>query len=360
MSEATPDSTAAERLRRSATKERGALRSAPRSSSGRAAPLEKVRGSTTGGKARAATPGHPVSDAAQQQPEILVNPGAGRRRSAIRARLERMLASAAVPARVRWVRPKLLLAEVDRLVARGAQVVGVAGGDGSIATAAGRLAGTAVALLPVPTGTYNHFSRRLGIDRLEDAVAALRGGQTTIVPIAVMDDRIFLNTATFGLYADVVRRRERLRPLLPKRLAATVAFFSVLLGLKRLDVVMLVDGVYRRHSTPLLWVGLGWGSFPRILQAREKRRSPDLEIVILNARTRVQAMRLLARLARHLLRGERPIHDPALEIVHARHLLVHSPSPIGVTLDGEPYRCTAPIFVAVLDDCLHVRVPGPS
>ena len=53
--------------------------------------------------------------------------------------------------------------------------VAMAGGDGSIRCVASLLAGTDIPLIPVPTGTRNHFSRELGIETVGAAAAAVNG-----------------------------------------------------------------------------------------------------------------------------------------------------------------------------------------
>lgn len=295
-----------------------------------------------------------MSDSGGEPIEILVNARAGRRGSSPEPRLRGALDGAGVAVRIREVDPERLTAEVEAAVRRGAATIGVAGGDGTLAAAAASLAGSETALLPVPTGTLNNFARRLGLERPGDVTAAIAAPVRRDVPLGVMDDALFLNTATFGLYADVVRRRERLRPLLSKWPAAAIAFLCVLRRMDRIEAVIHVDGETHRRSTPLLWVGIGWGSFPRVQDAPERRRSPDLEIVALRARTRLGAMALLARLSRKLLRDRRPLDDPGLQIVHGRSMLIHASGPIGVTLDGEVLRCDPPIFVSIHDRGLKV------
>ena len=54
----------------------------------------------------------------------------------------------------------------------------------------------------------------------------------------------------------------------------------------------------------------------------------------------------------------RPLEDGALEIVHARSLVIHSPRRVGLTLDGEPLRADAPLFVTVQEDALRVVIPS--
>lgn len=286
---------------------------------------------------------------------ILINRQAGRRTRGGNRRLSASVESERLPGELLPVRGDRIGDTVDRLLRAGHPRIAVSGGDGSIASAANRLAGTETVLLPIPTGTLNHFSRRLGIATVGMAVRANECGRVEEVPIGVVDDRIFLNTATFGIYADVVSRRERLRRVLTKWPAAAVASLWTLSRLRTLDVGIQVEGEYLRRSTALLWVGIGWGSFPRVTEAPEKRTSPDLEIVVLHARTRLGAVALAARLVRHLIHGKRPIDDPALEVIHARSLTIHTRRSIGITLDGEVVaRGNSPIYVAIQDAGLRV------
>jgi diacylglycerol kinase family enzyme len=285
---------------------------------------------------------------------ILVNDRAGWRGATWQRRLERLFRARGLPVDIRSVPPERIAEEASSAAAAGHPVVGVSGGDGTLASAAARLAGREVGLLAIPTGTLNTFSRRLGIAHPGDAARALAAGDTHRVPVGVMDDGIFLNTATFGLYADVVRRRESLRPLLSKWPAAAVAFLDVILRMRRLDATIQVQGEPLRLSTPVLWVGVGWGSFPRVIHARERRSSPDLEIVVLEAGSRAGAISLALRLGRHLLFGERPIREPGFRVMHARSLVIQASRPIGVTLDGEVTRVMPPVFVGIVDDALRV------
>src|SRR5687768_11905079 len=103
---------------------------------------------------------------------LLLNQSAGRgpRSDGLAQAAER----AAGETRVEVVAPGEL---EERLVAlRGSPRVAVAGGDGTMQTAAGVLRGSRTALIPVPAGHLNHFARRLGIDTPDAAAAAAAGG----------------------------------------------------------------------------------------------------------------------------------------------------------------------------------------
>lgn len=289
---------------------------------------------------------------------VLANVRAGPRGGEALRRVEEALRAAGVQGELRTVAPERLAAEAAREAEGGARVVAVCGGDGTLLTAAGALAGSGTALAPLPTGTLNHFARRLGVGELREAARSLAGGRVLQVPVGVLDDRVFLNTATFGLYADVVRRRERLRRWLGKWPAAAVALTLRLLRMRRLTVVLEVEGRLLLRETPLVWVGVGWGSFPRVHQVPEQRGDAQLEIVVLRPGGRLGMVGLLARMLRHLRSRDRPVEDPALEVLHARSVLIHAARRVGVTLDGEALRCRPPLFVAVQEGALRVVAPA--
>lgn len=90
-----------------------------------------------------------------------------------------------------------------------ADVVGMAGGDGSLAPVAEVALERDAAFVCIPFGTRNHFARDLGLDR-DDAVGALRafGGTERRIDVGRADKRVFLNNVSLGLYARLVHRRE--------------------------------------------------------------------------------------------------------------------------------------------------------
>jgi diacylglycerol kinase family enzyme len=92
-------------------------------------------------------------------------------------------------------------------VADGADLLGVAGGDGTQALVAGIAAEHDVPLLVISAGTRNHFALDLGLDRDDPSrcLEALRDGVELQVDLGVIGDRPFVNNASFGAYAAVVQ-----------------------------------------------------------------------------------------------------------------------------------------------------------
>jgi hypothetical protein len=94
-----------------------------------------------------------------------------------------------------------------RAVADGADLLGVAGGDGTQALVAGIAAEHDVPLLVISAGTRNHFALDLGLDREDPSrcLDALTDGVELRVDLGVIADRPFVNNASFGAYAAVVQ-----------------------------------------------------------------------------------------------------------------------------------------------------------
>jgi hypothetical protein len=119
-------------------------------------------------------------------------------------------------ARWRGVEPVVLRPGDDLLelaasaVSRGADVIGMAGGDGSQALVASVASAHGVALVCVPAGTRNHFALDLGLDR-DDVVGALDAfaeAKERRIDLAEVGGRVFVNNVSLGVYADIVQSPE--------------------------------------------------------------------------------------------------------------------------------------------------------
>lgn len=99
-----------------------------------------------------------------------------------------------------------LIELAEDAIARGADVIGMAGGDGSQALVATVAMRHGIPHVVIPAGTRNHLALDLGLDR-DDVVGALdafTGGIPRTVDLATVNGRVFVNNASLGLYADIV------------------------------------------------------------------------------------------------------------------------------------------------------------
>jgi diacylglycerol kinase family enzyme len=91
-------------------------------------------------------------------------------------------------------------------VRAGADALGMAGGDGSLAYVATVAADHDLPFVCVPAGTRNHFALDLGLDRNDprQALASFVNGEERLIDYATVNDRMFLNNVSLGVYAAIV------------------------------------------------------------------------------------------------------------------------------------------------------------
>jgi undecaprenyl-diphosphatase len=118
--------------------------------------------------------------------------------------------------------------------------LGVAGGDGTVNTAAQVALEEEKLLMVVPSGTFNHLTGALGIETVDDAVAAVKDGHAMAIDVATVDGKAFLNAASFGGYVEFVDARERLEHRIGKWPAVMVALVRMLRSYEPVDVE--IDG----------------------------------------------------------------------------------------------------------------------
>ncbi|MDP9117320.1 MAG: phosphatase PAP2 family protein [Actinomycetota bacterium] len=195
-----------------------------------------------------------------------------------------------------------------------AEVLAVAGGDGTIRCAAEAAMKHERPLLVIPAGTFNHFARDLELSGVGHAVEALAAGRAIRIDVAEVNGQPFLNTASLGSYPEFVSIRERWESRIGKPLAATLATFTVARRCPPLEVE--IDGV--RRSLLMFFVGNG-AYVPRgfVPRGRQRLDSAQLDVRLLDGRRGgsilgALAAALSADLLRH--RGYLEVHEQSLSV----------------------------------------------
>ncbi len=132
-------------------------------------------------------------------------------------------------------------------------VLMVGGGDGTVASAAGAVAGTSIALGLLPAGTMNLFARSLQIPLvLDQAVKALATGRVAEVDIASVNGDYFVHQFAVGLHARMVRTREKLdyASRFGKMWASVRAVGSAIQSRPSVELKLTVDGKLETIRTP--------------------------------------------------------------------------------------------------------------
>ena len=193
---------------------------------------------------------------------VLINPRAGRFGNAAsrpEARIAELFTALGETPRIVQPQSGNELTSLARKAARGSeQIIVAAGGDGTISTVAGELAGTDKTLGVLPIGTLNHFAKDLRIPLdLAAAVRTVVHGRVTAVDMGEVNGRIFINNSSLGLYSQIVSRRVMQQQRLGQ--SKWPAFFSATMhAFRRFPLLHLQVEIESRQltrTTPFLFVG---------------------------------------------------------------------------------------------------------
>jgi diacylglycerol kinase family enzyme len=240
------------------------------------------------------------------------------------------------------------VAELARAaVANGADLLGVAGGDGTQALVAGIAAEHNLPLLVISAGTRNHFALDLGLDREDPSrcLDALTDGVELQIDLGVIGGRPFVNNASFGAYAAIVQspayrddKRRTTTEMLPdllvghsgSRLVARAGNVTI----EGPQAVLVSNNVYGTDDI----AGLG-------RRARLDRGTLGMLAVTVNSAVQ----------AAGLLRGQ---SSRGLTRLAAPEVVIDADTaqiPVGV--DGEALVLDTPVRCVVQPAALRVRVP---
>jgi diacylglycerol kinase family enzyme len=248
-----------------------------------------------------------------------------------------------------------LLELAESAIARGAQVIGMAGGDGSQALVATVAARHDIAHVCIPAGTRNHFALDLGLDR-DDVVGALDAftdGVERRIDLARVNDRVFVNNASLGVYAKVVQS-DAYRDA---KLGTWTSMLPDLLGpdAEPIDLEFTAPDGSRRDDAPLVLVSNNPYRLASFAGAGTRARIDTGQLGVLAARVRSAAD--VSKLVALELVGQAG-RFPGLESWSTREFEVRSGGPVEVGLDGEALVLDPPLRFASLPGALRVRLPS--
>jgi undecaprenyl-diphosphatase len=205
---------------------------------------------------------------------------------------------------VRKALPHTEIVEVDdgddiekalRDAADRAEVLAVAGGDGTVSCAAAVAVGAGVPLAVFPGGTFNHFAKDIGCDTVEKTAEAIRQGSVACVDLVCLnEEHMVINTASIGAYPRFVQTREKLEHKIGKPLAGVYAMFHTL----RRDTPVRIHYDNKSLQTSLFFLGNSV-YLPSGFAPSRRTRMDDglLDVRILETGRRLSRTRILFALA---------------------------------------------------------------
>ncbi|HEV8460919.1 MAG TPA: diacylglycerol kinase family protein [Gaiellaceae bacterium] len=271
-----------------------------------------------------------------QRPMLFVNPRSGGGKAA--------RAGLAEQARERGIDTIVLSPGDDlaalaaRAVADGADALGVAGGDGSLAIVATVALEHELPFACIPAGTRNHFALDLGVDPhdLVGALDAFTAGIERRIDVAEVNGRLFLNNVSLGIYGDAVGQ-PAYRDAKARTLLETAV--RVLGPSARATDVEIVDDAGRAHRDPaVVLVSNNPYSLepPRQPGTRSTLDSGRLGVVVVDPPSRGPGTARTWTTTRVELTGAAPLH---------------------AGIDGEAVELTPPLRLSIRPRALRIRVP---
>jgi diacylglycerol kinase family enzyme len=286
---------------------------------------------------------------------VLVNPKAGGNTNPdASADIAAAFAAAGATPRLVAFTPGDDIAALVRDAAKTSDVVVAAGGDGTVSTVAGVLAGTETALGVLPAGTLNHFARDLKLPaELDKAAAVIVGGAVSRVDVADVNGHLFVNNSSIGVYPNAVEIRETLRKAgRPKWIAMAMATWHVLRTYRGIRVQLTVNGRQIFARTPFVFVGNNeYVIEGRQIGAREHLTSGKLFVYLApRITTRQLPVLLLRAVFGYAIESHAfeviPTSDLKIETVSSKH--------ITVSLDGETTTLKMPLHYQARPGALRV------
>jgi diacylglycerol kinase family enzyme len=233
-------------------------------------------------------------------------------------------------------------------VADGADLLGVAGGDGTQALVAGIAAEHDLPFLVISAGTRNHFAMDLGLDRENPAACldALTGdGVEQRIDLGIIGDRTFVNNASFGAYAEIVESPA----YRDDKTGTTLQMLPEILNGHRGAKLSATAGDATITGPQALLVSNNpyEGGDIAGLSRRARLDAGTLGVVAVTVNSALQAATLL--------RGAR---GQGLTTLTADKIVVNAEVPqIPVGIDGETVMMATPVRCTIQPKALRVRVP---
>ena len=241
----------------------------------------------------------------------------------------------------------------EAAVASGADVLGMAGGDGSLGLVADVAARHGVPMVVVPAGTFNHLAMDLGLDRgnVLGALDAFGVAVERRIDLGQVNGRVFVNNVSLGLYAQIVRSPEYRNA----KVDTTLSMLPSMLGPGSQPFDLRFTGPAGEEYTRahVLQVSNNpYGRTPSTLANRPRLDGGHLGVMALKLPDDpAEARRQLAAASGH------PDTFPGSVAWEPSTFEVDSGGPIDVGMDGEAILMAAPLRFTSRPGALRIRLP---
>ncbi|MFW1736581.1 diacylglycerol/lipid kinase family protein [Acinetobacter sp. ULE_I001] len=251
---------------------------------------------------------------------------------------------------------------MQKIIQRHAQysdcgVIVAAGGDGTLNAVASQMLNQKIPMGILPLGTFNYVARVLHIPlNILEAANVIATGEPRASHVACINDQIYLNNASLGLYPLFIKKREEYNRKFGRfPLNAYTSGLDVLIrDRKELKLEIEVDGQKYPVKTPLIFFGNNQLQLKELnLKISKCAEVGEIAGVVIAKGDKATLFKTLFQTIRGKLENASDVYS-----FGAQKVIVYSKKPkLTVAVDGEIVSMTTPLTLHVEKNALKIMVP---
>jgi len=290
--------------------------------------------------------------------EVIINAMSGvADKEEVRRQLAGIFIASGIEARISLASTGREVVKLARRAVEGeAQTIVAGGGDGTVNAVASMIVGSNKTFGVVPLGTLNHFAKDLHIPLdLEGAARTIIAGHPIKIDVGEVNERLFVNNSSLGLYPSIVRQREKVQRLGHGKWPAFLwAALTVLRRYPFLNVRLFVDSTKFATRTPFVFVGNNVYEMESFnIGTRARLDGGVLSLYVTHRTGRVGLVRLGLRALFGRLRNA----EDFIALTTTELLVETRRNRVRVSTDGEVTMMETPLQYRVRPGVLSVLVP---
>lgn len=287
---------------------------------------------------------------------FIVNPvaGKGKSNSVVKNIKEKMMAFN-VPYKIKMTTRKKEAEEIAKnAVCNGYKKIVAVGGDGTIYEVVNGIVGSKALLGVIAAGTGNDFVRTVGIPNdLEEALKTIVYGKTRAIDCGKVNNRYFVNVASIGLDAEIVKETENIKQYLSGSGAYIGGLLKTLFTFKYKDIHMNIDGMKKKKNITLVAVANGkyYGGGMKIAPMADIEDG-DFQVCVVDKVSKLKLMGVFPKIF-----SGKHVHCDEVGLYKGRQVNINSQESLSINLDGDIIGKSFDIRFEMIPKGIKVLVP---
>ena len=289
---------------------------------------------------------------------VVLNAGSGNSQTADKLKLlkEAFMANSSEPEIFLAHGGAAIIECAQKAIGLGYKMIVAAGGDGTVNTVAELALQNDLVLGILPMGTFNHLAKDLKIPlSLDSAIKTLFNGQVVNVDACMVNNKVFINNSSIGLYAKLVRLRQKHQRLGKGKLQA---FFAALAGVvwnySYYKIRLELEGRDITIRSPFVFIGNNKYEIEGLnIGSRQNLKNNELSLYVIRHTSRLNLLTIAFR----ALFGGIAEHQ-AFDVYSANKVKIDTKKKsLPVALDGEVITMQTPLEYSIFPGVLKVMAP---